>query len=57
MTGAQCKKIIKSMGFTQSYVARSIGLDPNSLGRYLNGKAELNRSKYYRLLMLLEIDW
>ncbi|WP_214480988.1 helix-turn-helix transcriptional regulator [Bacillus sp. SM2101] len=56
MTGWQFKDLLKQQGYTNAYVAKEIGVSASTLGRFLNGEVELNKSKYYRLCSFLGLD-
>lgn len=56
VTGKQIKQILIHNKQSQKHIAKEIGVSYPTLSSYLNGRGELQKSKYYRLVDLLELD-
>jgi transcriptional regulator with XRE-family HTH domain len=57
MSGKQFKAVLNRLQLPQNVVAKEIGVSPQHLSNFLNGRVGgLNKSKYYRLCDLLGID-
>lgn len=58
MTANQFKTLLDERELSYSRVSKEIGVSPSTLGKYLRGeRKELNKSKYYRLCMFLNLDY
>jgi transcriptional regulator with XRE-family HTH domain len=57
LSGKFIKQLIKEKGLSQNYIAKEINVDKGQLSKYLNGKGSISKSKYYRLLQTLSIDF
>lgn len=57
MSGRQIKEVLKERKLTQSYIANNININKGQLSRFLNGKGEISKSKYFRLLNELNIKY
>lgn len=54
--GEKLKQIRLSKGLKQNYVAKCLGIKPNSLSRKENGSREFTVDELYKLCIMYDID-
>lgn len=51
------KNRVKELAFTQKGLADRIGVHPNTLHNFLNGRSEIGSEKLYKLLEILDLKF